>query len=247
MADYWHLWLGGLFLKPEAYVYQRDRRNPLAHGLLFIIVIGVIVALAGILGAGLRFAFSPNADAVKNTVLNHLEAMPFYTTMAPAAQIQFQAGYDNFWNNFGGALLGYPINGGDLGRLLATIVTTPLFWIIGWLVYGLLVHLVARGRAHPEHYLASALGTIALATSPQLLNVVSFLPNAGVSGIVLGLWTMICNVFAIRTAYRLTTAHAIWAALFPLLLLLIVLIVLSCIGTFGFGALLSALVKGGRP
>ncbi len=234
MADYIHLWFGALFLKREAYEYQRDRKDSFAHGLLFIVLAGIVVALFGIAGAFLRFATSPSADAVKNTVLTYLQSMPWYTQFiqsAPQAEQQFLSGYSQFWAVAGSSLMGYPSSSGDWAWLLASVLTTPLLLIIGWLVYGVLAHLIA-GQNNPHAGLGHGLGTLALATSPQLLNIITIVPHAGLTGGIVGLWTVILNVFALRTAYRISTRRAIGAALFPLLLLFIVLLLLGCLAYF---------------
>ncbi len=231
MADYWHLWLGALFCKREAYEYQRERKDSFAHGLLFIVLIGVLVALAGIIGAGLRYATSPSMDAVKNTVLNHLQAMPFYAQSiqpSPEAQRQFQAGYNQVWAAAGSFFMGYPTTVADWARALVSVVTTPLFWIVGWLIYGVLAHLIAS-RNNPNANLSHGLGALALATSPQALSVVNLIPQASVSGITLALWTLILNIYTLRTAYQISTRRAVWAALFPLLLLFLLLILSFCL------------------
>jgi hypothetical protein len=241
MRDYFHLWLSALFLKREAYEYQRDRRDSFAHGVAFILLLGVIVALFGIAGAAVRYATEPSADAIKNTVLNHLQAMPFYSQFSPQGERQFLNGYNQVWKALGSLFVGYPTKASDLVSVLASVITTPVSWIIGWLVYGAFAHLIA-GRGNPHSSLAHGLGTLALATSPQLLNVATVLPGASVAGTVVGLWTIILNVFALRTAYRISTPRAVFSALFPLLLLLLVLLLFACVG---FLALLAA-IQGGR-
>jgi hypothetical protein len=241
MRDYFHLWLSALFLRREAYEYQRDRKDSFAHGVAFILVIGIIVALFGIAGAAVRYATEPSADAIKNTVLNHLQAMPFYSQFSSQAERRFLAGYNQVWQAFGSLFVGYPTKATDLALLLAGIITTPLAWIIGWLVYGVLAHLIA-GRGNPHGGLAHGLGTLALATSPQLLNVATVLPGAAIGGTVVGVWTLILNVFALRTAYRISTSRAVLAALFPLLLLILVAALFACVGILA----LSAAIQGGR-
>src|SRR5919202_6205568 len=97
IVDLWHTWLSALFLRHEVYEYQRERRNPFAHGLLFIIVLGALLALFGILGSGLRYATEPRAEAIRSVVLTHLQAMPFYAQFTPQAETQFLSGYDQTW------------------------------------------------------------------------------------------------------------------------------------------------------
>src|SRR6476660_5200367 len=45
------LWRGAMFLKAAAYNYMRDRKNPFANGLLYLVIIGVIVGIIAI-GSG---------------------------------------------------------------------------------------------------------------------------------------------------------------------------------------------------
>ncbi|HZQ09589.1 MAG TPA: Yip1 family protein [Anaerolineae bacterium] len=225
---YTALWLGGMFLKPEAYVYQRDRKNPFAHGFLYIALIGVIVALAAILGAGVRYYTDPSLEAIKNTVLVHLQAMPFYAQADPTFQQTFDQQYEQNWNQFGSFYATDPTNPANFVRLIGMLITTPLGWVIVWLIYGALIHLIARGW-NPETSYGELLAPLALATSPQLLRIIQVFPDAGVSGLVIVLWSLICNIFAVRVAYKTTTARAVWGAFFPMLLLLVLIIVLIVI------------------
>lgn len=232
VGRFWELWLGALFLKQETYTYERDSKNPFGNGLLYIAVIGALVALTGILGAGLKYATMPSPDAIKNTILVHLQAMPFYGMFDPTSASAFDKQFNQGWEILGTRVLGYPADAAGIATLVASVITTPLALIIGWLVYGILVHVIARGW-NRETSFSEMLAPLALATSPQLLNVLAVFPTAGVSGAVISLWTWICTVFAIRVAYQTTTRRAVWAALFPVLLLAIfILLVFLCIAAF---------------
>ncbi|MGB8644932.1 MAG: YIP1 family protein [Anaerolineae bacterium] len=245
MTDYWHLFVSALFLRREAYEYQRDRKDSFAHGLFLIVLIAILTALAGIGGAAFRYAASPSADAIKNTVLTHLQAMPFYTQMIQPysqAEQQWLSGYNRSWEYLGSLFMGFPTNAQGWTVLFTSVITTPILWVIVWLFYGALAHLVARrGAEHVE--LSHALGTLALASAPQAFSFIGLFPQASASMFALWLWSMILNVFAVKTAYRITTRHAIWAALFPLLLLFLLLIVILIIGFI----LLAGAVRGGQP
>lgn len=219
------LWLGAMFLKTESYTYVRNLKNPFGNGLTYIATIGVLTALAGILGTGLRYATSPTLEGIKNTVLVHLQAMPFYEAFSSGVQDSFNRGFETFWGQFGTFLVGYPTNAAGFVTLTLTVLTTPLGLVISWLIYGALVHLVARGW-NRETSFGELLAPLALATSPYLLNLLMFLPSGNVSGLVVSLWTFICNVFAIRIAYQTTTRRALWGALFPILLFIVLLVLL---------------------
>lgn len=218
------LWLGAMFLKNETFAYERDQKNPFGNGLVYIALIGVILALADILGGGLRYAISPTADAIKNTVLVHLQGMPFYDMFDSATADMFNRGFERTWDALGSVFMGYPVDTRGFVTLALSIITTPLGLILGWLIYGALVHLVARGW-NPETSFGELLAPLALATSPQLINVLTLFPNVGVSGVALALWGLICNIVAIRNAYQTTGRRALWGALFPLLLLFLLIVV----------------------
>ncbi len=239
------LWLGAMFLKRETYAYEREQKNPFANGLVYLVVIGIIVALAGIMGAGLRFATSPSADAIKNTILVHLQAMPFYAGFNSATVNAFEQGYDQVWDSLGSVFLGYPTNANDFVGLVLTIITTPLGLVLVWLVNGALIHLIARGW-NPETSFGEMLAPLALASSPQLLNVFALFPAVGASGAVIALWTFICNVVAVRVAYQTTTRRAVWGATFPLLVFGVLMFVAGVLVLTSFAGIVKAMTGGAQ-
>ncbi len=237
------LWLDAMFLKEEGYAYERDSKNPFGNGLVYIAIIGVLVGLANVIGAALRYATSPAGDAIKNIVLTHIHATPFYAALDAGTAAAFDRGYNQVWNNAGSLFLGYPTDASGFVGLILGVLTTPLGFILSWVIYGALVHLIAR-RWNPETSYAELLAPLALATSPQLLNVLAIFPGVGVAGIVVTLWTLICNIFAIRVAYKTTTRRAVWGAFFPSLLLIVIIIALAACG---IGLLSTASVQRSVP
>jgi hypothetical protein len=222
---YAELWTGGMFLQDEAFVYMRERRNPFASGLLYVVLLGVIVALANILGAVASYATSPSLDAVKNTVFVHLQAMPFYEQMVPQTQRAFDSGFNQFWDVFGPVFAQYPDSPQQIAQLLMSVLTIPLGLVIGWLIYGGLAHVIAR-KWNPEISFAEMLAPLSLAVSPQLLNVLNVFPNVNVSYAVTALWFFVCALTAIRVTYHTTARNAMRAALFPILVGLVAVILL---------------------
>src|SRR5574340_253579 len=73
-----------------------------------------------------------NSCAIKNTVLIHLQQMPWYTSLerSPQFQQQFQQGFDQFWRVFGSFILPDPFS----PAVLAGILTTPALLALGWIV-----------------------------------------------------------------------------------------------------------------
>lgn len=230
---YAELWTGSMFLQDEAYVYMRERRNPFASGLLYVVLIGVLVALGGMFAALTNYVTSPSLDAIKNTVLTHLQAMPFYESMGNLAQRAFDAGFNQTWNLFGPLFVGYPDTPQQIAQLFASVLTTPLGLVITWLFYGALAHFAAR-KWNPEISFGEILGPLALAQSPQLLYWLNIFPNVSVSLWVVYLWFFVCATTAIRVTYRTTTAKSFSAAFFPVLVGLVLVVVLILLGLLLF-------------
>lgn len=230
---YAELWTGSMFLQDEAYVYLRERRNPFASGLLYVALIGVLVAVAGMVGALTNYVTSPSPDAVKNTVLTHLQAMPFYESMGSLAQRAFDAGFNQVWALFGPLFVGYPSTPQEIAQLFVSVLTTPLGLIVTWLYFGALVHFTAR-KWNRDISFAEILGPLALAQSPQLLYWLNIFPDVSVSLWVVYLWFFVCAATAIRVTYRTTSANAFRAAFFPVLVSLVLLVVLILVGLLLF-------------
>ena len=235
VLDFAELWMGGMFLQDEAFLYMRERRNPFANGILYVTVVGVLVALGNILAAAARYITSPSKDALENTVLNHLHAMQFYEAMGPTGQSAFDAGFNQTWEWFGQLFMGYPTSPQEIAVLFLGMLTTPIGLIVTWVFFGALVHLVAR-RWNPEISFAEILGPLALAQSPQLLNVLHIFPNVGINALVVALWFLVSAVSAIRVTYKTTHANALRAAFIPILVVLLLLAVLMLLGAIVVGA-----------
>lgn len=233
------LWIGGLFLQREAYQYLTQRRQPLASGMLFVGIVGVLVALANILGALARYATSPSPDAIKNTVLVHLQAMPFYEQMLPVTQSLFERGFNQTWELLGQFFVGYPSTQQEFAQLFVTLLTTPLGMIVTWLVYSALVHLGAR-KNNPETTFAQVAGALSLTQAPFLINVLNIFPGVSVNFWVLYLWFFVCAITGIRVAYNTNQAKAVSGALFPIIIGLVVGILLILLGVLVF------LTRGGQ-
>jgi len=224
----------GLFLRSEAYEEMREARNPFVEGLFIIVIVGVIIALAAIVGNTLEWASTPDLATIRQTVYDGLTGMDWFQQLAqeigPQFSDQFQAQWDLQWRimNY---VIPTPLSS------LAGIVTTPLRLIIGWLIYGLLAHLFARllgGQAN----LGQTLGSTALAVAPQLLNIAGLLPFVTV-GAVVGTWVLICRYVALKQAHRLSWGRAFWATVLPRLVIWLLMFIL--------GGIVAALIAAFMP
>ena len=226
------LW-NALFLESQAYAAMRDNKSPVKKGFIILIVLGLALALAGIIGTTLEWASSPSLDAIRETIWEMYQQSPwwqFIEAQSEALKIFTQI-WDQIWQ-FIGYVIPTPVSS------LAGLIFKPLGLIIGWLIFGLLAHLFARllgGSAN----LGQTLGATALAAAPQLLLLLTALPFVVVAGI--GTWTLLCRYMAIRVTHELSWARSLWSVLLTQILLMILLIFLATI----LGIALAPLMAGG--
>jgi len=212
---------GAFLLREEIYAGMRDDAQRLRRALILVVVVGLLVGVAGGIGRLAEWAFAPPLDKIQAVVLSHLQTMPWYPEVSqnPQALATFQQMYDLGWR-IAKAVAPSP-------SALLGIITTPLSFLIVWLIYGLAVYVSARilgGRGSVEQTFACT----ALAVAPQLLNVITVLPFAAAAGV--STWTLVCNFYAIRTAHGLTGWRALIATLLPLVLLILVVALFACGG-----------------
>ncbi len=205
----------GLFLDPDAYQEMRQDNNPFVEGLFLIVVVAVIVAVAGLIGTSIERLASPSAAAIQDTVLQGLKNMDWYQQMeafgGSTAVDQFRQTFDLIWQIVANTVFPNP------AAAALNIILLPLTIIIGWLIYGVVAHIVARvlgGQAS----LSETLGTTALAVTPQLFNLMLIFPNVVVGGVI-GTWTLLCRYTALKTAHQLSWGRALTATILPVVIL----------------------------
>lgn len=223
-----------LLFKEEAYKKMRAADNPVVKGLILILVVGVIIALLGLVGDVLEWASSPDLNQIQDTVYSYLTRMPWWDMAAqdPA----FTDVFDRIWNLAWS--LARSLNPSPGSALLGVIIT-PLGLVIRWLIYGVLAYLFARwlgGRAD----FSETLGVLALAVAPQMLNVLNLLPYVQL-GSLIGVWGILCAYIGLKTTHELSWARAVWATLLPFILALAVVLMAGCLGS----AIFAFAVKGG--
>ena len=235
LGNLWRLCWRALFLREDAYEEMRDTPGPFGRGLLFIILLGAIVAAIGVVGASLEWATTPDMGQLGQAVMQSWMQGPWVKDIPPEALPEVKQTFDTVFSmikNF----TPNPVMG------LINIVLNPVGLIIAWLVYGLLAHLFARllgGRGSLEQ----TYGTTALAVSPVALNVFKVLPYVQIGG--LAIWGTVCNYLAIKSAHQLSPARAFWATVLPFVVLFLLFIIVGLLGVLAFGAFFSSLVQGG--
>jgi hypothetical protein len=205
LATIQQLW-SAFLLREESYAQMRDDAKRLQRAIILILAVGVVVGLVSAWNQIVDWGFSPPMNRIQEIVLKHLVRMPWYAEMSiePKAVDSFNQWYNMGWQI---AKVFAPSP-----TALANLITTPLTLLIGWLVYGVLVHLSAR-LLGGQGDLGQTLGCTALSVAPQLLNLIMIIPYATAAGV--GVWALACNFVAVKTAHNLTTERTLIAILLP--------------------------------
>jgi hypothetical protein len=226
-------WRALLFDK-DAYEEMRAAADPVVKGLILVVVVGVIIALVGLVGTALEWASTPDLGQIRDVVHEYILQMPGMNQLPPEALNGFEQGYEWGWRIFP-ALFGAP----NVGMAALDIILTPLRLLIWWFIYGILAYLFAHWLGGTGDF-SETLGVLALAVAPQFLNVLTLLPFVQ-PGSLVAVWGILCAFVGLKAAHKLSWARAVWATLLPFILVGVVLLLAACLGT----AILAAVVKGG--
>lgn len=226
-----------LFLQPQPYAAMRDRQNPAGKGVVILVILGLLLALAAFIGALLTWASSPDLAAVQEVVTKNLQQMEWWAALAkePEALAVWQQVWESIWQ-FIGFMTPTPLSG------LAGFIFTPLSLIISWIIFGLVAHVIARifgGQGR----LGQTLGATSLAAAPQLLGVFSVLPFVTLAGI--GVWTLLTRYMAIRVTHDLSWGRSVWVIVLTTVVLFVLVFVLVSAGAFAFATTIAATFGGG--
>ncbi len=236
-ANYPRIAIEAFLLKDSAYGEMRDRDNAFVQGLLFVALMGVAIALTGLVGELLKWATTPSYSAIKEAIWDGLVRMDWYEGFSgpPAGMLEvIRDQYEYGWR-IASFLAPNP------WRSATTLISTPLGLLVGWLIYGLLAHLYGR-LLGGEGTFAQTYGCVALATSAQALRMVSLVPYVRVGGIVT-LWSLLCNFVALKAAHKLSGGRAFWATILPFVTLWLLALLLIVAGTVVFGSVLPGIIE----
>jgi hypothetical protein len=226
------LW-DALFLESQAFAAMRDNKSPIKRGLIILIILGLALALAGIIGTTLEWASGPSLDAIRETIWDKYQQSPWWQFIEaePQALAMFEQIWDQIWQ-----VMGFMIP--SPASSLSGLILKPIGLIISWLIFGFLAHLFARMLGGSAS-LSQTLGATSLAAAPQLLVLLTALPFVVVAGI--GTWTLLCRYMAIRVTHDLSWARSLWSVILPPILLGFLTFLLAML--LGIG--LAPLIAGG--
>ena len=118
------------------------------------------------------------------------------------------------------------------------VIATLLASLLGWALWAGVTYVVGTKLMDGTATWGELLRTLGFAQSPRILLVLGIIPVLGrLVVLVVGIWTLVTGVVAIRQALDITTGKAIVTAVVSLIAIIVVTAVLGTI--FGVGAALS--------
>lgn len=212
-----------LVLEPEPFVEMVDDDNPWVEGLFLCACIGVLTAVAQVLGGLLLTGSLPPAEVVLNTLLQALRQL----VANAETLLEVERTLGEIW-----PLLSLSSGYGSGWLRLLTLVVTPFGLIAQWLLFGITGHLVARAVGG-QGSLGQTLGAMALSNGPRLLYILTIIPFVSIGGILIHVWGILIAYRGMEVAHELPPTRAALAVVGPWLLVLVSLVVGG-----GLGALL---------
>lgn len=213
--------VGALTLRDEVYRAPRTAPNPFQRGLVFVLVVSLAVALAGVVGAALTWWTSPDMGALKTAITEGVMEMPWQQQVPPEVRPEMQRAMEQnmafVWQILDAVVPSVP-------RAMANVIFGPLGMLLFWLIYGLLAYLCARLLSGTAT-LAQTYGATALAAAPALLGIVHFLPNVQTAGLTT--WAIVCSFLALKNVHELSSGRAFWATLISLGLLVLIPVIIG--------------------
>jgi hypothetical protein len=233
--------LGGLLLDPRAYRAQRDHPAGLRRGLVLVLLIGLLVGVAALIGNLGESLTQPDPEVASDVILRGLMSMPWYQDALEESP-EVAASFEQAFAQPGA----FSFTPSPLSSAL-TAVLTPLFSLAGWLISGTVVHIAAKAFGGAARF-GQTLAVTALASSASLLGLVQIVPYAeqipGSLGLASGLLGLIATYVGVREAHGLPAWRSFWAVLIGPLLLTVLAVALYCCVVFVFASALGNLGQG---
>ena len=208
-----------LFLNGAAYAAIRDDRAPWRRGLLTLLVVLGLVALARLIGLGLGLLAAPQLGSLQQIIYDFVTGLPWYAQQVqldPQFAPQFELGQIAAWDGIR-LLLGVPVPL-VVGGLYASFAVVTL---VNWLLYGVLVHLFARWFGGKARF-SQTLGVLALAYAPLLLFVVELVPGAIMPVSLVFALLLVGKFLAVKASHGLDGGYALAAVAAPYLFSLVI-------------------------
>ena len=137
----------------------------------------------------------------------------------------------------GAAIAATQQQGGGAGGAVLAVVLAIVGAFLGWILWSYITYWIGtsvfKGTATPGEMLR----TIGFAQSPGVLNILSFIPIVGgIVSLVVGIWSLIAGVIALRQALDISTGQAVITAIIGFIPMMLVYCLIGAV--VGSGAAL---------
>ena len=217
-----------LVLEAEPFITMVEDDDPWVEGLFLTLCIGLLVGVAQLIGGLLMTAALPPAEAVFEALWRGWHQLGINADADPTL---IKANLRQMWDSLI-FMRGY---GGGWARLYI-LALAPLILLLQWLFSGLVCYFIGKWLGGTGT-MNQMLGATALIAAPSVLLLLSVVPFVSVSSLLLLVWPLLIIYRAIEVAHDLSWQRSAIVACAPLVLLVLLLFLLSMIG--------SAFVSGG--
>ena len=123
---------------------------------------------------------------------------------------------------------------GGAGSAVLAVVLAIVGAFLGWVLWSYITYWIGtsifKGTATPGELLR----TIGFAQSPGVLNILSFIPIVGgIVSLVVGIWSLIAGVIALRQALDISTGQAVITAIIGFIPMVLVYCLIGAVVTGG--------------
>ena len=141
----------------------------------------------------------------------------------------------------GAAVAATRVEGGGTGSAVLAVVLAIVGAFLGWILWSYITYWIGtsifKGTATPGEMLR----TIGFAQSPGVLNILSFIPVVGsIVSLVVGIWSLVAGVIALRQALDISTGQAVITAIIGFIPMMLVYCLIGVV--VGGGAALTGAV-----
>jgi hypothetical protein len=233
----WH----AITLQEDAYGPVLAARNPGRSGLSVLLIVLLLAALATTLGLVFDWLTEPQYATLEQQIYSTVNQSQFYQNFAagrPTLAAVMQVVYQLYWliARMNGV---YP----NALAIVVSFFNVLVSGLFDWLTYGFIAGLLAGWFGGKPEKKTAVWGTMAVAFSPNLIQVLNLIPGVVVPLVLLRPWVMATSYQALRATYKLSRGRTvIIVLLMPIVNTLFIL--LALIGGVLIGVLFySAFIK----
>jgi hypothetical protein len=220
-AAMFQTWMN-VITKPGEAAFEAERHKPQANlttALIWIVIAAVVLAIGNAISALIGSLIGGGASMT--------QALLSQADLPPEVAAQLSA------STAAGA-------GGVIGAFCGALIIAPIFFLIGSGIYFLLAKLFGgTGNFEEQTYLLAA-AAAPLTIVSGVVGIIPFL--GGCVGLLIAVYQLVLNYFALKVAHGLTSGKAIAVVLIPVAILFLCI----CVAGIGFATMIGAAVNNAR-